>query len=120
MRTYIAGVYSAGDQAVNVRNAILAMNRLMDAGHAPHCPHLTHFAHMLAPRAYEDWIRLALVWVGQCEALVRLPGESPGADREVAEARRLGLPVFEGVDAFLEARANYCGYCHASPCEWPF
>ena len=94
MRVYVAGPYSRGDVAENVRLAVLVADDLLDAGHAPYVPHLTHFWHLLKPREYEDWLRLDLLWLEQCEAVLRLPGESPGADREVARARELGLPVY--------------------------
>ncbi|WP_329229271.1 DUF4406 domain-containing protein [Streptomyces sp. NBC_01460] len=32
-----------------------------------------------------------------CDAVLRLPGESAGADQDVATARRLGLPVYDDV-----------------------
>jgi len=104
-RPYIAGPYSKPDPAVNVRNAVLAFNRLRDLGYMPFLPHLTHLAHLIAPRPYEDWLEYDRAWLAQCDSFIRLPGESPGADREVAEARRLRLPVYEGVGAFLEAEA---------------
>ena len=44
-----------------------------------------------------EWLAIDLAWVAVCEAVVRLPGESGGADMETAEARRLGIPVFESV-----------------------
>ena len=92
-RIYIAGPYTGGDVAVNVRAAMEAANALIVAGYAPHVPHLYHFLHMANPRPYEDWMRLDLVWLNQCDAVVRLPGQSPGADREAVEAVRLGIPV---------------------------
>ncbi|MFJ8443182.1 DUF4406 domain-containing protein [Kitasatospora griseola] len=33
-----------------------------------------------------------------CDAVLRLPGDSTGADRDVAIARRRGLPVYHHVD----------------------
>jgi hypothetical protein len=33
-----------------------------------------------------------------CDAVLRLPGESTGADQDVAIARRRGLPVYERVE----------------------
>lgn len=105
MRVYIAGPI-ARDPLGGTRAAILAASRLVDAGHAPYVPHLSVLWEIVSPRPYEDWIALGLAWVGQCEALIRLPGESPGADREVAEARRLGLPVYEGVQALLDAESS--------------
>jgi hypothetical protein len=63
------------------------------AGYIAHVPHLCHFRHLFNPRSYEHWMKLDLAWLAKCDVLVRLPGESPGADREVVEANRLGIPV---------------------------
>jgi hypothetical protein len=46
---------------------------------------------------FEDWMGLDLAWVEAADALIRLPGESVGADQEVALARKLGIPVFRNV-----------------------
>ena len=100
-RIYIAGPYTHGDVAVNVRNALDVASRLLDDGFAPYVPHLTHFLHMVHPHSYEEWLALDLAWLTVCDGLVRLDGESPGADREVAEAHRLGIPVFLGVNAVI-------------------
>ena len=104
MRVYIAGPYTKGDVVVNVRNAVLAADRIFDAGHLPYVPHLTHLWHTVSPHPWEDWMRLDMEWIRACDALVRMPGESTGADLEVEQARNLGIPVFDGVDAFLEGR----------------
>ncbi len=99
---YIAGPLCKGDVAVNVRNAILAADTLLSFEYAVFLPHLTHFWHLVLPNEYEDWLRLDLAWLEKCDCLIRLPGESSGADREAARARELGLPVFDGVEAFLK------------------
>lgn len=39
----------------------------------------------------------------KCDALLRLPGESAGADLEAAQAGGLGIPVFRSVEELLEA-----------------
>ena len=104
MKVYVAGPYTKGDVALNVRRAIEAADCLLKAGHQPFLPHLTHFWHLVCPGPYEQWMALDLAWLSVCHALVRLPGESSGADREVAEAIKLGTPVFSGVEAFLEWR----------------
>ncbi|WP_330468967.1 DUF4406 domain-containing protein [Streptomyces longwoodensis] len=36
--------------------------------------------------------------LAHCDAVLRLPGESAGADQDVATARRRGLPVYHRVD----------------------
>ena len=101
MRVYIAGPYTKGDVARNVAKAMEAANELMDAGHAPYIPHLTHFMHIHLPRPYEDWLKLDLTYLTICEAIIRLVGESSGADREVSLARSLRLPVFATVEEFI-------------------
>lgn len=42
--------------------------------------------------------------IERCDALLRLPGDSRGADMDVARARELGLPVYTSIDQ-LPARA---------------
>lgn len=101
MRVYIAGPITLGDAAINVRNAIEAGTLLLDAGHAPYVPHLNHFWHLVFPRPYEDWLDLDNQFLPLCEALVRLPGESKGSDKEVALALSLGIPVYFSVSEFL-------------------
>lgn len=98
---YVAGPITKGDQAVNVRRGIDAGHELMAAGLHPFVPHLSWFSHFVHATDYEDWLAYDFAWLQRCDALVRLPGESAGADREAAEARRLGLPVFEGVGRLL-------------------
>ena len=101
MRIYVAGPYTIGDQALNVRRAIVVATQLLDAGHAPYVPHLTHFWHLLRPRQYETWLKLDFEWLAQADMLLRLQGKSAGADREVAEAERLKIPVVYSLDAIL-------------------
>ena len=96
-RVYVAGPYTQGDPAVNVRNAIQAGDDLMTAGYAVFIPHLSHFQHLLFPGPYQDWIDHDNEWVPACDAVLRLPGDSPGADKEVELAEHLGLPVFGSV-----------------------
>lgn len=93
-RIYIAGPYTKGDVAQNVSIAMSYWTSLWHSGFAPFCPHLSHFIHLHSQQNYEDWIEYDLIWLRQCEALIRIPGESAGADREVAEAERLGILVF--------------------------
>jgi uncharacterized protein DUF4406 len=102
-RVYVAGPYSAGDVAVNIRNAYATATQLADAGFAPFVPHHTHFWHLLFPRPYEEWLKLDLAFLGCCNAVLRLAGESPGADAEVREAQRRGIPVYERLDELLRA-----------------
>lgn len=101
-RIYVAGPYTNGDIAVNVRNAFEAANRLADLGFAPFVPHATHFWHMLFPRPYKFWLELDNQFLPCCAAVLRLPGQSSGADGEVELAMHLGIPVFQDIGKLAE------------------
>jgi hypothetical protein len=100
---YVAGPLTGGDMLDNVRNAVEAGDRLVKSGFAPLVPHLCVLAHWICPRPYESWMAQDLAWVGNADAVLRLPGESSGADREVAHARKNGIPVFDSVEALVNA-----------------
>lgn len=94
VRVYVAGPYTHGDVAVNVRTAILAADKLMDRGFMPFVPHLTHLWHIISPRPYRDWIKLDNQFLPYCDIILRLPGESQGADAEVATARSIDMLLY--------------------------
>jgi len=98
MRVYVAGPYTKGDVAQNVRNAIDAGDELFSRGHTPYIPHLTHFWHMIHPRPWEDWLKIDTEWIPLCDAVLRLEGESAGADMEVKLALTLGIPVYYSIE----------------------
>jgi hypothetical protein len=91
---YVAGPYTLGDVAMNVRDAIGYGTAIRKLGHFPYVPHLTHFWHFLDPQPYDFWIALDNGWLHRCDAIIRIPGPSAGADAELARARKLGLLEF--------------------------
>ena len=91
---YVSGPYSS-DPAQGIQDAVDIANGLWDEfGLIPFVPHLTHLWHLVSPRDYEFWIQYDLEWVKKCDAVFRIEGDSPGADREVAFAKQLGKPIF--------------------------
>ncbi len=101
LRVYVAGPYSKGDTGQNIHNAIVAAAKLRDRGFAPFVPHLNHAWHLVAPRTYEDWLDLDTQFLPCCDVLLRLPGESTGADREVALARSRSMLVYTDIDVLI-------------------
>jgi hypothetical protein len=97
-KVYIASPYTKGDVAVNVKRQMDMADQLMTLGYAPFAPLYSHFQHMAHPRPYADWIAIDLEWVPACDVLLRLDGESSGADGEVAFARERGIPVVFSVE----------------------
>ena len=106
-RIYIAGPISLGILEDNIRQATEAGLVLLKAGYAPLVPHLTCYMAGATPEVlpagtvHEDWYAADLPWVAVSDAVLRLPGESRGADGEVALAERLGIPVFYNLDVLM-------------------
>jgi hypothetical protein len=101
-KVYVAGPYTKGDVAVNVKNAIEAADKLAQLGFAPYVPHLVHLWHMMYPQSYDFWCRLDNEFVVLCDAVLLLPGESAGAEAEVALAERSCIPVFKSIQELLD------------------
>lgn len=85
---YVAGPYSSDPEA-NVKVALKAGDALLKKGCIPYVPHLTHHWHRESPKSYEQWMEMGEAVLKRCDGLLRLPGDSPGADREVALAHKL-------------------------------
>lgn len=47
---------------------------------------------------HADWLKIDFEFIRRCDALLRLPGESVGAEMEIVEANRLGIPVFHSLE----------------------
>jgi len=102
---YVSGPYSANPNDCTL-DALHAGEDVVALGGVPLVPHLSHLWQGVLPHPWEYWLRIDLALVGRCDAVYRLPGASRGAELEVAEARRLGLPVLTSRDelaAFLGA-----------------
>ena len=98
---YIAGPYTQGDQFINVRNTIVAGQEVYDAGGIPVLPLMAAFWHLIIPGPYEQWMEIDLALLERCDAMIRLPGDSPGADREAMFAAERGIPVYDSVEAWI-------------------
>lgn len=91
---YVSGPMT-GDPYGCVRQATDAFAALRLAGCVPFLPQLSVLHEIVDPQPYEEWLAYDLDVIAHCHAIIRLPGDSPGADRECDMARNLGLPVFE-------------------------
>jgi hypothetical protein len=99
---YIAGPYS-GDVVANVRRAVKIGLELWRTGHvAVLIPHLTLLADLVAPMEHDDWYRYDFDQIVHCDAVLRISGDSHGADEEVLFACALQLPVFHSGDDLIK------------------
>lgn len=98
IKVYVAGPISRGHVAANIHRAIQVANQLCDLGFTPYVPHLNHFWDLVTPRPYAFWIKLDKEFLPCCSAVLRIPGESLGADYETTFAEERGIPVFHAIE----------------------
>lgn len=103
IKVYVAGPYTKGDPLDNTLTAIDAADKLLRLGYVPFIPHLSHFWDERHPHEYQTWIDWCLEWVKCCDAILRLPGESKGADIETELAFGIDIPVFHSIEELHEA-----------------
>ncbi len=100
---YIAAPYTINDPVTNTGDAIRSANILAEEGYIPFIPHLTLFWHYLRPHSIDFWYKYGIEWLKKCDCLIRLPGESSGADREIAIAELLRIPIYYSILEFLDS-----------------
>jgi hypothetical protein len=108
-RIYISGPITNGgsiqSQEVikeHVGAAITAMLALIQRGMSPLAPQLTYYADPSGLIGHEVWLDVDTSWIDMSDALLRLPGESKGADFECDYAAKHGIPVFADVDSLAQ------------------
>ena len=107
LRVYIAGPMTNGDgknyNLEKIREAIGVSGFLIRHGFLPFCPQLSILHEMMLPGdvAYTDWLEYDLSWIDVCDAILRIPGPSKGADRECEYADGKGIPVSLGLSNFM-------------------
>ena len=93
---YCAGPISLGDQEANVRTAMEVARKVRDCGCLAFVPHLSWFLQW-NDIGLDEWLDMDFRIIGRCDAVLRLPGESRGADEEVRFAVENAIPVFESL-----------------------
>jgi len=101
IKVYIASPYTIGDKLQNVERQMEAANTLINLGFAVYVPLLNHFVEEKYPQPYQTWLDMDLEYLTVNDCLLRLPGESEGADIEVAKMKQLGKPVFYDIESLI-------------------
>lgn len=99
LRIFIAGPMStSGEPGPNLHAAANVAAELVLRRHLPFVPHVNWILHAIRPEVPAAvWREWSIRWVTSCDVVFRLPGESFGADEEVAVAERRGIPVVRSV-----------------------
>jgi|WetSurMetagenome_2_1015567.scaffolds.fasta_scaffold01488_32 hypothetical protein len=96
---YIASPYTIGDNFVNVQRQIETANELLDNGFIPFSPLLQSvYLNAQKERDYHLWLDNDYAFIERFDGLLRLEGESKGADGEVSKAHNIKIPVFKTIE----------------------
>ncbi len=114
-RVYVAGPIAKpsrkkGRYGKNIVPAMNMWSYLWSAGFTPYCPHLSYFMErhlqkefgIKEPLSHAEWLEQDYAWLKLCHAVIRLPGESVGADMEQEYAMLHGIPVFTELSDLME------------------
>ena len=102
---YIASKYSFGDNFVNTQKQIEVANMLLDEGFIPISPLMNSvWYNMQKERSWDFWMGHDFHLLDQCECLLRLPGDSKGADMEVAYALEYGKKVYYDIESLIKEK----------------
>lgn len=117
-RLFISGPIRKGNLAANIQKACDVGYAFAKLGYCPFVPHLSCYfdgpdrslehrrdgtfygnSSAVTPKAenrlnHAEWIRIDLAWVEVADVVIRILGDSEGADKEVLHAEQHGLPVF--------------------------
>ena len=104
---YLAGPITLGDWEHNFCQGVSAQRHLMRDGYAVWNPMLSM---MMSKKlealplglTHKDFEENDMPLVAVSNAVLRLPGESRGADNEIALALSLGIPVFHSIEELQE------------------
>lgn len=94
---YIAGPMAKPPMDDNIRRAMSTGEALMRLGFSFIMPQLCFYFAVHYPHSWKEWLELNKPLVLKSDGLIRLDGESEGADLEVSWATEAGIPVFRAV-----------------------
>jgi nucleoside 2-deoxyribosyltransferase len=99
---YVSGPLTTGCQTDNIRAAVKAGVELMAEGYVVIVPHeKAGLTEVLYPQSYEAWLAYDFKCILRCDAVLRLPGSSKGADAEVGFAHNHGIPVYYSIKSLM-------------------
>lgn len=114
LRVYIAGAYNSHDvKGVldNMRKGLRLSIQVLKSGFAPFSPWLDYTFGIMEDISVEEFKAYSMEWLMVSEAVLLVPGweESEGTKAEIAEAKRLGIPIFESFISLLHWGKQECG-----------
>ncbi|MBW3022518.1 DUF4406 domain-containing protein [Candidatus Woesearchaeota archaeon] len=110
IKVYIAGPYTNKNPRIrseNIKKAVEMGREILKMGHHPYVPHRhTGEWEDAHPFSYEEMMQLHFTFIEKWADAMFFMGSSPGADREKAMAKSLGIPVFHSIEEFQDFAAK--------------
>ena len=113
IKVYIASPYTNNGEIrseyiklMNTINSMKVADELIELGFTPFAPLLNHYQDQLFKQTPETWYSLDLDWLDACDCVLRLKGESKGADIECEYADKMAIEVFHSIEQLLKWREN--------------
>jgi hypothetical protein len=105
---YVASPYTNSSRAIQETNLVIGMNACEEIWKSgrfiPYFTLLTHYYNKNHySHEYEEWMEYCFQILSRCDVLLRLPGESSGADREVEFAKQNNIPIYYTLEDLLGA-----------------
>ena len=98
-RVYVSGpISTSGDWKQNMKVMYRAGMELRRLGYAPFVPAAGPASAIGKGMTHEAWLECDFPYVEVADAVLRLPGDSRGADEECALADEIGVPVFGSIE----------------------
>lgn len=101
IKVYIASPYTIGDKVENVKRQIDAAETLLNNGFAPYVPLLNHYWELDYKHTDSEWLDLDFEYLAVCDVVLRLSGDSVGADKECELARQLGKLIYYDIEDLI-------------------
>jgi len=98
IKVYLAAPYSHGDREANLRRSIDIAEELMVAGFVVFNPLLDRYHQAVHRHEHSFWMEQGKAWIDCCDMVMRIPGQSLGADEEEDYAEKLNIPVLHNVN----------------------
>lgn len=106
---YLAAPYTS-NPVPNTHAVIKIAERLQSTGLVTaYVPHLNLLWDIVIPHSADEWLEYDLCFLRRSDALLRIPGISPGADGEEAFAKDHDIPVFYTEDGLLSWASDQYG-----------
>jgi hypothetical protein len=104
---YIASPYT-GNELSNTEFQINVAEILRESGFLPYWPLCSHYWEQVFSHDWKYWMDMDYEWIERCDVLLRLGGNSVGADKEVIHAKNFGIPVMYSI------KELFCSYKDSS------